>query len=417
MPTSSTYYTMDRLKQREEVLVVNSGSSSLKVTLFNCRMTSFERLFDVHLKGIHSTDSRLNMTTSEGSENIIISQEMGIQEGLEFIFDYLETNGHFEVSSLKAIGHRYVHGGKQYISSTNINDEVILNLEKLSYLAPLHNEACLLGIKSCRNHFGKSIPQIAVFDTAFHSSMPQVAAQYAIAADISSKYQIKRYGFHGISNAFAWSIYKKSREENSKNEKIIVMHLGNGCSMTAIQGGSSIDTSMGFTPAEGLVMGTRAGDIDAGVVEFLCLHDKKTAVEAMEELNLHSGLLGISGTSSNMEVLLKKSEKEEKAQFAIEMFCYRIVKYLGAYIAVLGGVEALIFTGGIGENSPKIRQLIIDKMAWHGIKLCENANKRVTALSLGKIEKISSSSTVDVYVVATDENLFIAKEVMRLIAD
>lgn len=410
---SLPYTSLDEQKKGCQILTVNCGSSSIKLSLFDIDKGLPRRLLEVHLKGINSKQLKLQITSLRGQENSIIPKNMGISEGLQWIFDVLESKFDFVFSSLQAIGHRFVHGGDHYLSATRLDQNVINDLEKLSYLAPLHNQACLLGIKKCLS-LGEAIPQIAVFDTAFHSSLPAVAAYYAIASDLALKYRIKRYGFHGIVNAFLWNTYVK--EVGSDTQKIITLHLGNGCSMTAIAAGLSVDTSMGFTPAEGLIMGTRAGDIDAAVVEFLCLQEKKEPSEIMEQLNFQSGLLGISEISSDMETLLTLSAENEKAQLAIDMFCYRIIKYLGAYVAVLGGVDAIIFSGGIGENSARIRDLILTKMEWCGVKIDSQTNLEAIGLPLGAIKKISlGTSKSAIYVIAADENIFIAKEVLQVL--
>jgi len=397
------------------ILAVNCGSSSIKVSLFEYDSKVYHRLFDANLKGINTDKSILEITSSKGKEIFPSSTSLDVMQGLKFIFHTITHNFNFSFISLIGIGHRFVHGGNQYCSSVCIDSKIIAELEKLSELAPLHNEACLSGIKECLSLNG-SVPQVAIFDTAFHQTLPAIAANYAIPSDISLKYQIKRYGFHGISHAFLWDTYKKHTEKGFTNSKVITLHLGNGCSITAISGGKSIDTSMGFTPAEGLIMATRAGDIDTGVIEFLCQHDKKTPSQIMEMLNLHSGLLGISGISSKLETLLNLYHENEKAKLAIDMFCYRIVKYLGAYIAVLGGVEAIIFSGGIGENSSTIREQIVSKMGWYGLKLDKKANQEAVGLYPGNMQKISlSDSIASLYVIASDENLFIAKEVQHLV--
>lgn len=396
----------------QQILSVNCGSSSIKVSLFDYDKQFCYRLFDAHLKGINTAKNTLDITSLNGKESFS-SATLNISEGLKFLFHTIVDKFNFSFSSLIGIGHRFVNGGNQYSSSICLNPNIILDLEKLSELAPLHNDACLAGIKECLT-LCESVPQVAVFDTAFYQTLPAVAANYAIPNNICSSHQIKRYGFHGISHAFLWDTYKEYKKANSLNSKIITLHLGNGCSATAICGGIPRDTSMGFTPAEGLIMSTRAGDIDAAVVEFICLHDKKTPAEVMEILNFHSGLLGISGISSNLEKLVDLYYTNEKAKLAVDMFCYRIVKYLGAYIAALGGIEAIIFSGGIGENSSIIREHILNKMDWYGVKLDNEANQQATGLASGEIQKIHApDSATSLYVIASDENFFIAKEVQR----
>jgi acetate kinase len=412
---SILYAPLDQRKNDCKILSINCGSSSIKVSLFDNDNGIYNRLLDVYLKGINKEEFKLEVISSRGKESTVITKNVEIAEGLHFIFDVITRKFDFTFSSLQGIGHRFVHGGSRFLSTTRIDPKAINDLQKLSYLAPLHNDACFLGIKECLA-LGGSIPQVAVFDTAFHHSLPAVAANYAIRSDIALKYQIKRYGFHGIANAFLWSAYVENIRKDTQNAKIITLHLGNGCSMTAIEDGLSVDTSMGFTPAEGLIMATRAGDIDAAVVEFLCLHDKKEPNEIMKQLNFQSGLLGISETSSDMETLLGLSTENEKARLAVEMFCYRIVKYLGAYIAILGGADAIIFSGGIGENSPMIRDIIIAKMEWYGFKIDGDANQQAIGLPAGAVQKISTSaSKIACYVIAADENIFIAKEVHRIV--
>lgn len=400
---------------RNQILVINCGSSSIKVSLFEYAHESINRLLDVNLKGINTEKTVLEVESFKGKEVFPSPTSLNIPEGLRLIFKTLADHFNFSFENLMGIGHRFVHGGNDHYSSVRIDFRILADLEKLLELAPLHNDSCLAGIKASLSLAG-AVPQVAIFDTAFHQSMPAVAAFYAIPNDICSKYPIKRYGFHGISHAFLWETYKKSQAKNYQKSKIITLHLGSGCSATAISEGISMDTSMGFTPAEGLVMGTRAGDIDVAVMEFVCLHDQKTPREVMDILNFHSGLLGVSDISSSLETLLKTYQQDEKVKLAVDIFCYRIVKYLGAYIAVLGGVEAIIFSGGIGENSSMIREQVINKMDWYGVKLDKNENQALGRLNPGDLKKISApDSQVNVYVIATDENLFIAKEVQKIL--
>lgn len=400
----------------KRILAINCGSSSIKITLFRFDQEGSECLIEAHLKELHPGSSTLEVTSSQGRESFSVPSLASISQGLVHIFHLLITRFDFSFSSLSGIGHRFVHGGRRYSSSVLLDQSVLSELEKLSDLAPLHNDMCLEGIKECLRS-GGNIPQVIVFDTAFHRSLPEVAAQYAIPYEMTEE-GIRRYGFHGISHGFLWRCYAKMIGKQGENAKIITLHLGNGCSITAISGGRSIETSMGFTPAEGLIMATRAGDIDVAVMEWICKHKKKTPSEAMEILNSQSGLLGISALSSNMETLLEAYETNEKAERAIEMFCYRIVKYIGAYLAALGGgTEALIFSGGIGENAPAIREKILKGMEWAGIKLDPEANQQAIRLPPGKINKIhADNSRLSVYVIATDENLFIAQEVGRLLS-
>lgn len=396
---------------KKQILVVNSGSSSIKLSLFEENGKEPTRILDAHFKNIGDSHPELEIIRHGKKRLYTHTKAISIKIGLQTIFAVMTKEYGFEPDTLIAIGHRFVHGGDMYRSSACITPQVLSELKKLSDLAPLHNDAAIEGIQSCLEYFPEAVIQVAVFDTAFYSSMPKVASNYAIAKDIALKYAIKRYGFHGISHAFLWNCYRKQE----KGTKIITLHLGNGCSITAIKDGFPMDTSMGFTPAEGLVMATRAGDIDAAVIPFLCTHEKKTPTEIMNLLNNQSGLLGLSMISSRMDMLLSMVHTNSDIAAAIDMFCYRISKYLGAYMTVLRGAEAFIFSGGIGENSPEIRTRIISSFAWFGITLDEQKNKEAVSLALGESKKISSKdSTVEVYVITTDENQFIANETQAL---
>jgi acetate kinase len=361
------------------ILVLNCGSSSVKSTLFS---TQLKRVLDLNV------------------------QQQNVDDAVE---ELIKRSG-IDPSRIQAIGHRFVHGGEQFWKSQLVQEETIKQLEALAPLAPLHNPFCLQGIKACLKRFPK-VPELVVFDTAFHHEMPKVAASYALPGDLVKTLGIRRYGFHGIAHAYLWQTYAKKMGGSDKN-KLITFHLGNGCSMSAIKGGHCLDTSMGFTPAEGLVMATRAGDIDSGVFEQLCDKAGKTPSEVMTILNNQSGLLGVSGISSNMEKLL--NSKDERAQFAIELFCYRAVKYAGAYMAALGGVDAVLFSGGIGENAPVIREKIVQRMVWNGWMIDQEKNVNAVGLHLGDSVQIhSSASTVVIGVSAVDENSLIAEEVVK----
>lgn len=358
-----------------QVLAINCGSSSLKVSLFS---ETFERLFD---------------------RKVGVSSISEIEHNLSKIFQEIDT------SKVSHIGHRVVHGADLFRKTTKIDDKVITALQTLAPLDPLHADAALSGIKSSMQHFAKSVVQYAVFDTAFHSNMPVVAKRYAI----SSHHSIQRYGFHGISHGFLWSRYVE--HTGKRQGKVITLHLGNGCSMAAIDAGRSIDTSMGFTPSEGLVMGTRAGDIDSSVISYLSEKEGKTANQITHELNFTSGLLGLSNSSSDMQHLLAAYDRDNACRLAVDLFCYRVKKYLGAYMAALGSVDAIIFSGGIGENAPKIRSNILQNMSWLHIALDEAANQKCYNLAPSQVFEISSSSSgIPLFIIATNENLAIAKE-------
>lgn len=397
------------------LLVVNSGSSSLKLSVFQASAKR-ERLLDAHLSGLNEATSVLEITTDGKQHREEITGTLSVKAALENILSVIHTTYGIEVSP-RAIGHRVVHGGHRYSASTLIDKATLSYLASITGLAPLHNPACLEGIKACQELFGTKMVEVAVFDTAFHRTMPPYASQYGIDKDLAARLHIQRYGFHGISHAYLWKTYRRSSIRAKPTSKIITLHLGNGCSMTAIAGGKSLDTSMGFTPAEGLLMGTRAGDIDAGVIEYVCEKENISASTFINRLNHQSGLLGVSGLSSDMKHLLSVEAKVPSARFAIDMFCYRVRKYLGAYLAVLGGADALVFSGGIGENAWAIRERILLPITWCGAILDAASNRDTSGLALGDIRRISvPDALMEVYVIATDENELIAEEVMRLIA-
>jgi acetate kinase len=298
---------------------------------------------------------------------------------------------------IKAIGHRVVHGDSFYTEPTRIDETVLKKLKELTELAPLHNGPSIEVIEKCLAHYGKTIPQVAVFDTAFFATMPELARRYAIP----KHYGIYRYGFHGISHSYLWKEYLAHTQKPSA--KIITLHLGSGCSIAAINAGRPIDTSMGFTPNEGLVMGTRCGNIDPQVVQYLSEKEKKPTSDILNMLNNDSGLKGLSGLSNDMRELLTHYNDNADCRFAIDLFVYRIIGYIGAYLAILKGADALIFSGGIGQHAPEIRALILEQL---GLPLDATSNSNITS----SIQQITqSSSPITAYVIATNENLEIAK--------
>jgi acetate kinase len=320
------------------------------------------------------------------------------------------------LGDIEAVGHRVVHGGDRYVASTLITKEVESGIDALSELAPLHNPASLAGIRGAKAVMGSTVPMVAVFDTAFHRTMPEIARRYAIPIELADRHHIRRYGFHGIAHASLAHGYAVCTGRLLAQARIMTVQLGNGCSVAAIAEGKSVETSMGFTPLEGLVMGTRSGDVDASIVAFLAEREKVEPAEVERWLNERSGLLGLSGRSNDMRELLRAAEQEgdRRAEFAIELFCYRARKYFGGYLAVLGGAEAIIFGGGIGENAPEVRKRICRNMAWCGISLHADRNRAAVGLRPGTGAKISTDdSTIEVYVVAADEETWIAEETAR----
>jgi acetate kinase len=399
------------------ILVINSGSSSIKFRLTDV----------VDEKGAPGARPALLEGTVKRIGGAAVLEMGGQQEGRSTTV--VEARDHAQamrvilnrlgdsLNSINAVGHRVVHGGDRYAESTVITGEVEAGIHALSELAPLHNPACLAGIRGAKAVMGSTVPMVAVFDTAFHRTMPEVARRYAIPTELADRHQIRRYGFHGIAHASLANGYAVSAARSLKDGRLITLQLGNGCSVAAIKDGRSVDTSMGFTPLEGLVMGTRSGDVDASLVAFLAEREKVEPSEVERWLNERSGLLGVSGRSNDMRELLRAAhEGDRQAEVAVDLFCYRARKYLGSYLAVLRGADAVIFGGGIGENAPEIRERICRNMNWCGIAVDDERNQAAVGLSPGAAAKISTDdSNVAVYVVAADEETWIAKETARCV--
>lgn len=389
-------------------LVINCGTASVKITLFDIDEESPKRVVDGHLNNLFSPHPILEI----GEKSISLTPISSYREAIKMIISNFEKEG-FSFSSLQAVGHRIVHGGEKYIQTTLITPAVVEELEELSQLAPLHNPPALEGIK-CSQQLFPHTPQIAVFDTAFHATLPPKAAFYPIPWDLSQKYRIKRYGFHGIAHAFSWDRYINTFGKEKEHPKVITVHLGGGCSLAAIDDGTSIDTSMGFTPLDGVMMATRCGELDPSIVAFLCKKEEKNPEEMITILNQKSGLLGISGKTGNINEILKNSSSDSQAQLALEIFTYSILKKIGSYLTVLGGIDALIFSGGVGEHVSEIRSRLVRSLSWFPILIDEKKNEACTHLKFGEIECIHQpSSKAALCVVGTDENLFIAKEMMQ----
>ena len=319
------------------------------------------------------------------------------------------------IADIQCVGHRVVHGGERFSRSVVITDEVVRGIEDCIELAPLHNPANIKGILAARASFGAGVPEVAVFDTAFHQTLPEHAYLYALPYQLYRRYRLRRYGFHGTSHRYVAYRYRQMRNIAREQTNIITLHLGNGCSAAAIQGGNSIDTSMGLTPLEGLVMGTRAGDLDPAIIDFVATKEGLSISEVETLMNKHSGLLGISGLTSDMRELLDEAheQNDRRAMLAIEIFCYRARKYIGAYLAAMNGADAVIFTGGIGENSWEVRARICEHLQWMGIELDEERNRAHTNGHEGLISK--EDSRLAVYVIPTDEELLIARDTVRCI--
>jgi acetate kinase len=405
------------------VLVLNCGSSSVKFQLIATDLDLIAR----------DADRRLAKGTIEriGGEAIISLQVEGrepqrstsslrdINAAVDFIARWAASpeSGIEEIKSIadiQAVGHRVVHGGERFKQSVLITDEVVRAVEDCIDLAPLHNPANLTGISATRKLFGEGLPQVAVFDTAFHQTLPDHAFLYALPYQLYRRYRLRRYGFHGISHRYVAYRYRVMRNIAREATNIITLHLGNGCSATAISAGNSIDTSMGLTPLEGLVMGTRSGDLDPAIIEFIAAKEGLSTREIETLMNKQSGLLGISGLTSDMRELLAEAreENDRRSELAIEIFCYRARKYIGAYLAAMNGADAVVFTGGIGENSPEVRARICDGLQWIGLELDEEVNRSHTGQE-GLISREGSRPSV--YVIPTDEELLIARDTVRCV--
>ncbi len=405
------------------VLVVNSGSSTLK---FQVIATDLERIGN-------DQDDRICRGEVEGIGGVAIirlkyrtrpyqtltAPLRDIAAALEYLIRYIASD-QSEVPEIKtaadvnAVGHRVVHGGEMFKDSALIDERVLKGIEDCIDLAPLHNPNNIKGIRAARELFGKDVPQIAVFDTSFHQSLPEQAYLYAIPYHLYRRHRVRRYGFHGTSHRYVAFRYRALRGLTREQTNIITFHLGNGCSAAAIKGGSPIDTSMGMTPLEGLVMGTRSGDIDPAVVSVIARKEGLSAFEVDRLFNTQSGLLGISGLTNDMRELQAelKEHDDRRVRLAIEIFCYRARKYMGAYLAAMGGADAVVFTGGIGENSPDVRARICAGMEWAGLRLDDTKNQE----TIGREDKISTEdSKLLAYAIPTDEELLIARDTVRVI--
>ncbi len=393
-----------------KVLVVNCGSSSIKYQLFEMpekRVISkglVERIGESNAALEHHDGDEVHRLEVEISDH---------EQGMALILETLTgSKGVLEhAEEIGSIGHRVVHGGEEFTGSVLITPEVIASIERFADLAPLHNPPNLTGIQAAM-HALPDVPQVACFDTAFHSTIPEVAYTYALPYQLYEKFGIRRYGFHGTSHRYVARRAAQLLEIDKHAINCITVHLGNGCSMAAVKAGRSIDTSMGLTPLEGLVMGTRTGDFDPAILFYLA--DRGYDMASLNKLcNKQSGLLGISGESNDMRTLLERSEQgDERSRLAIDIFCYRIKKYIGMYMAVLGRVDAVVFTGGIGENAAAVRAGACSDLEALGIQLDAELNEKTIRRRQGAVSTPESSTTV--LVVPTDEEAAIADDTYRL---
>lgn len=396
-----------------KVIVLNCGSSSIKYQLFD--LPSQEVLAKGLVDKIGLKGSLIKHTRNDGAEVKLEGEILDHQQGIEYLLGVLISEKYGSIKSLEeldAVGHRVVHAGEKFKSSVYITKEVIEALEECIDLAPLHNPPNLKGIYSITNLLPK-IPQVGVFDTAFHQTMPDYIYLYGIPYSLYEKYKIRRYGFHGSSHRYVSQRAADILGKNLNELKIITCHLGNGASIAAIKNGKSLDTSMGMTPLEGLIMGTRTGDLDIGAFLQIINKEELDLSVANTLVNKHSGMLGVSGVSSDMRDVEKAAEDGNKrAQVTLEMYYYRIRKYIGSYAAAMGGVDVIVFTGGVGENDPATRMLTTINMEFMGVKFDEAKNKGLR----GKEAVISADdSLVKVMVVPTNEELVIALDTYEII--
>ena len=396
-----------------KVLVINCGSSSLKYQLID--MVNEEALAQGLVERIGIEGSVLTQKV-EGKDKYIVKEEMkdhkdAIRLVLEALVD--ENNGVIKsMDEISAVGHRVVHGGEKYKESVVINDEVKANIEECFKLAPLHNPANMIGIKACEELMPNT-PMVAVFDTAFHGTMPEDAYLYALPYELYEKDGIRKYGFHGTSHKYVSQTCAEVMGRDIKDLKIITCHLGNGASLCAVKNGVSVDTSMGFTPLEGLAMGTRCGNIDPAIVTFLMKEEGLSVDEVNDLLNKKSGVLGISGISSDFRDIEDAAfnKGNRRAQLALRIFEYKIRTKIGAYAAAMGGVDAIVFTAGVGENGPETREKCLEGLEFLGVEIDKEANN-----VRGKIREISKAGcNVKAFVIPTNEELVIARDTLELI--
>jgi acetate kinase len=396
------------------ILIVNCGSSSIKYQLLD--MTAMKVMARGVVEKIGMVGSFVKHELYGRKPVTLEGDILDHQAGIAYLLGILISEKHGCIKSfeeINAVGHRVVHGGEKFNSSVLITDEVINSLEQCIELAPLHNPPNLKGIYAMKSLL-PNVPQVGTFDTAFHQSMPDYAYHYAIPYSLYSKYAIRRYGFHGTSHRYVSQRACEILGVDINKQKIITCHLGNGCSVAAILNGKSVDTSMGLTPVEGLVMGTRSGDLDLGVLTYVMQREELDVSTANSFINKHCGLLGVSGVSSDMRELRNAAkEGNDRARLAIDMFCYRVRKYIGAYAAILGGVDLIVFTGGIGENADAIRASIAKDFEYLGLLFDPERN----AEAGGKEKVISKEkSKVTLMVVPTNEELVIARDTLEIVS-
>lgn len=406
-----------------KVLVVNSGSSSLKFQLIETSLEHIQADSDRCLaRGVVERIGGQALVHFEAvgqpphkSAAPIRDHKQAVERVLQWFLNDSKLLG--SVGDIGGVGHRVVHGGEKFQKSVALNDEILAQIEDCIPLAPLHNPANLKGIRATQELLGASVPQVVVFDTAFHATMPPATYLYGIPYSMYRRHQIRRYGFHGTSHRYIAYRYRTQQQIAKEEVNIISLHLGNGCSACAIKAGESISNSMGMTPVEGLLMGTRCGDLDPSIVEILMQNEGLNVHEVDSLLNKQSGLLGISGLTGDMrDLLLERRENgDRRASLAIEIFCQRVRRYIGAYLAEMGGAQAIVFTGGIGQNAAEVRAEICQGLQWFGVELDEAANQKIQGEASGAITV--PGCRLPVYVIPTNEELLIARDTVRAVLE
>ena len=397
-----------------KILVLNCGSSSVKYQLIDS--DTEQALAKGAVERIGMSGASLKQVRHDGDKLHYIGEILDHTMAIENVLSVLMSRNHGVISNkdeIDAVGHRVVHGGEHFSGSVLITPEVMEALKECIDLAPLHNPHNIKGIQAAQRLL-PDVPQVGVFDTAFHQTMPRHAYMYALPYSLYRRYRIRRYGFHGTSHRYVAHKAAALMQRPLEEIRLITIHLGNGCSMAAIQGGKSVDTSMGFTPVEGLVMGTRSGDIDPAIILHVMGQEELTLAQANALLNKHSGLWGLSGISSDArEIIEEANAGNDRALLALEVMTYRIKKYIGAYIAAMGGVDTIVFTAGIGENAPIVRKMACENLEYLGIRLDEKRNEE----AVGKQMEISADdSKVKVFCIPTNEELVIARDTLEIVA-
>lgn len=404
------------------VFVLNCGSSSLKFQIISTSVEQIHKNSDVTLcKGLVERIGEVATVSVKVEGKTVYKNEIELLDhkiAIKHIIDWItsdESNipGIDGLKDINAIGHRTVHGGEDFIASVKIDEKVIETMEHNIDLAPLHNPANIMGIRAAIEVFGKDVPQVGVFDTSFHATMSKEVYLYALPYELYEKHKVRRYGFHGTSHRFVANRWRELTGNSIEDTNLITLHLGNGASMAAIKNGKSIDTSMGMTPLEGMIMGTRVGDVDPAIIEFLAKKENLDIAGVMNIYNKKSGVLGISGFTNDFRDLEEAMDTNDRAKLALDMFVQRIKKYIGSYLAEINGTKAIIFTGGIGENSEFIREKVCSNLETLGIKFDVVKNKTVGRGYEGNLA--TADSNIDVFVIPTNEELVIARDTACII--